>query len=96
MCLAVSMGKPVRNGELAFSLFESLETGGSLGPRSQLWLLYRPPWGAQPLCSKRFVFTRISHVAQVSAVCQVHASRGGKEQQRAVVISSLVVSLFYK
>lgn len=61
----VSMGKPVRNGELAFTLFENLETGGSLGPRSQLWLLYRPPWGAQPLCSKRFVFTRISHVAQL-------------------------------
>uniref|UniRef100_A0A0P4W301 F-box domain-containing protein n=1 Tax=Scylla olivacea TaxID=85551 RepID=A0A0P4W301_SCYOL len=61
----VSMGKPVRNGELAFTLFESLETGGTLGPRSQLWLLYRPPWGAQPLCSKRFVFTRISHVAQL-------------------------------
>lgn len=57
--------KPVGNGELAVTLFERLETGGSLWPRSQLWLLYRPPWGAQPLCCKRYVHTRISHIAQV-------------------------------
>lgn len=58
--------KPVGNGELAVTLFERLETGGSLWPRSQLWLLYRPPWGAQPLCCKRYVHTRISHIAQMT------------------------------
>lgn len=62
----VILGKPLFNGELAVTLFERLETGGTLGPRSQLWLLYRPPWGTQPLCCKRYVHTRVSHVAQMT------------------------------
>ncbi|KAG0722363.1 Cyclin-F [Chionoecetes opilio] len=59
------LDKPAPNGELAFTLFEELESEGSVAPRSQLWLLYRPPWGVQPLCSKRSVFTRVAHVAQL-------------------------------
>ncbi|KAG7155976.1 cyclin-F-like [Homarus americanus] len=62
----VILGKPVLNGELAVRVFERLETSGTLGPRLQLWLLYRPPWGSQPLCCKRYVHIRVSHIAQMT------------------------------
>lgn len=62
----VILGKPVLNGDLAVALFEHLEMAGTLGPRLQLWLLYRPPWGTQPLCCKRYVYTRVAHIAQMT------------------------------
>lgn len=54
---------PEWDGELAVTLLESLETGGSLGPRSQLWVLYRPPWGDN--CCKHDVFARVALIAQL-------------------------------
>nr|XP_045606945.1 cyclin-F-like [Procambarus clarkii]XP_045606946.1 cyclin-F-like [Procambarus clarkii]XP_045606947.1 cyclin-F-like [Procambarus clarkii] len=62
----VILSKPVLNGEVAVTLFERLESGGTLGPRLQLWLLYRPPWGTRQLCCKRYVYTRVSHIAQMT------------------------------
>ncbi|CAL4197721.1 unnamed protein product, partial [Meganyctiphanes norvegica] len=58
--------KPVVNGSLAVSLFERLETSATLGSRSHLWLLYRPPWGAHPSCCKRYCHTRVAHIAQMT------------------------------